>query len=241
MRSITLLLFLLHCCCHLHAREGQWLFYAGAGNSFGTSKGNVYTETVSWEVVNDFKVLPAAGIAWIHPIKGRFSIEAGVNYTRKTFRTKQNLHFIVNNHTREVLFDTRHKLGYLGFPLLLSYTVLSTAHSQWNLSAGMQYSFLLQGKTDVYSIQSTQGQDPDEYYFNNNKLRKALLQTKNTANGTANIFDTAIKLQLGYTWRNRIAVRMYHEQSLYSIYLKEPGKNISVKLGHTGLGIGVLL
>lgn len=171
------------------------------------------------------------------PVSRKLCLEPGIQYSKKGFRSIDQ--FAVHHPVMEaqVMFDTRYYLYYLGIPLTLNYTLLQNDKHRLQLGGGMIYSFLLRGGNDYFSKQTQSGQYM-EFEMKNNRIFKGLMQTKDTYYNTMSILDVGVRLQLSYTFRSQLILRLFHEQSLYSVYLKPTSAEQAVKLRYTGISVG---
>lgn len=217
-----------------------WLVHGGAGMAYGSVNSRIDKGDARYRVDISPRITPNAGISALIPFSSRLSLEPGLIYSRKGFRGIDEFTVYYTNHTRQILFDTRYTLHYLSIPIQLNYTLLQQRNHTLLLGGGMNYAFLLSGGNDYFTRQSAQG-DVYEDWFRGNKVFKGLMQTKNTYEGTMSVFDAGIRLQLSYVFRSRFVLRLFHEQSLYSVYLKEPEGRPAVRLRYTGFSLGILL
>ncbi|WP_118974908.1 outer membrane beta-barrel protein [Taibaiella koreensis] len=217
----------------------SWLFQAGAGTAYGSVNSRIDKPENHYRVDISPRITPTAGLSVLIPLSQRLTLEPGLLYSRKGFRGIDEFVVHDGNYTSQVLFDTHYQLNYLTLPIQLNYTLLQCGQHKLLLGGGMNYAILLNGSNDYFTRQVWRGA-AYEGWFRNNQVFKGLMQTKNTYEGTMSIFDAGLRLQVSYIFRSRLMLRVFHEQSLYSVYLKEPNNRPAVRLRYTGLSIGIL-
>ncbi len=239
--ALGLLLIISYSATHAQTR---WMVYAGVGtprNNFGNNSKDFYYDYYAAKGADGFYLLPQAGLSLMVPIGKKLLFETGINYTRKQFRSTENKVLdAYTNHQLTVYNSYKTKLDYMELPFTLSYILPVSKKSAFHLGLGVNYSFLLHASGSVYSSQVTIGNSTDEYQLPV-RVPIGLIQTSSTAPGTLNIFDTGLKLQLSYVWRSKLMVRLFHEYSLYTIYLRGDLNKPDLQLRYTGLTLGYIL
>lgn len=226
-----------------HAQT-RWMIYAGAGtprNSFDGNGKDAYYDYYAAKGADGFYLLPQAGLSLMVPVGKKLLFETGINYTRKQFRLKENKVLdAYTPHQLTVYNSFKTKLDYMELPFTISYILPVSKNSTFQLGVGVNYSFLVHASGSVYSSQTTIGMPTDEYQ-SSVSVPIGLVQTSNTVPGTLNIFDTGLKLQLSYVWHSKLMVRLFHEYSLYTLYLRGDKSKPDLQLRYTGLTLGYIL
>lgn len=226
MRRLFLLIILLLCIGSLHTTaQVQASFYVGAGYAYAARTGTPAS--------NEFNVRPGGALLLHIPVWKNIGIETGCSYTIKGFINKDTLW----DEDRDGFWAYRigNKLGYLGFPLMLTYRINAGKNHTFCIGAGMIYGFMIHGTTrgkfDIY----LGDQLIDESEFTT-PVQATLMPSSDNSNSKIYLFDTGLKLQCSYIWRGRYGIRLFHEQSLYSYHPSGSSKS-ETRLRYTGIAL----
>lgn len=205
--------------------QTQFSVYAGAGYPYVTATKS--------KVSNNF----AAGAhvaALLHiPVSKRIGVETGVSYTEKGLVNQDTLRD-ADYPRYAVAYRLRSKMGYLGFPLVLTYRMPLAQQHTLLLGVGMTYNFMIHGNTKGWmrSLRDGQADGKQEVTL---PVKPRLMPATDDNGSPFYLFDVAVKLQVSYVWRGRYGVRLFHEHSLYSYHIPDAGSE--TRLRYTGLAL----
>jgi hypothetical protein len=169
----------------------------------------------------------------IVPLSEHMFIETGIGYRRKGFNGFSQL----INDDQDDQYHIRARYDYLGIPLTVAGTVLQSRKSRLWIGGGMVYSFMLRGGSEVHHESFIDGKLAGAYDYVY-RPRIGLTQSRRKEIDLF-VFDTGLKFQLGYLYRNRWLLQAFHEHSLYS-FVANAHDGSSLKLRYTGLALGVV-
>ncbi len=201
--------------------------------SIYTGTGYTYASTTKTYNSNEFALGPHIALLLDIPVAKHIGIEMGISYTIKGFVNKDTLW----DDDLEGYWTYRigNQLGYLGFPLVLTYRFDIGRHHALYAGAGMIYGFMIHGKTKGEWHIYRRGRFLDEGEFTL-PVEPRLMPSNDNNGSQVYIFDTGFKLQCTYIWRERLGIRLFHEQSLYSYHT--PGVSQSeTRLRYTGIAL----
>lgn len=197
--------------------------------------GYAYAAVNKGQVSNNFSLVPHVALLLYMPVgKKGIGIETGCSYTMKGFTNQDTLGDEDGNGY--IAYRIRSRLGYLGFPLMLTYSYpISSRHSLY-AGAGMIYSFMIRGETQgiFHIVRRDRVSDENEFTL---PVTPKLMPAGDGSGSPVYLFDAGFKLQLSYVWRGRFGVRIFQEHSLYSYHTPGSAKS-ETKLRYTGIALG---
>jgi hypothetical protein len=167
------------------------------------------------------------------PLSKNIFIETGPGYRRKGFKGFSQL--INDDQTDQ--YRTQSRYDYLSIPLTLNGTVFRTKHSRVDAGGGMVYGFMLQGGSELHHDSYINGHLVGAYDYSYHP-RIGLVQSRRK-DIDLYLFDTGLRFQVSYLYRNRWLLQLFHEHSLYS-FVANAHDGSSLKLRYTGLAVGVV-
>lgn len=207
------------------AQKKTFSFSAGMGLSYVSKK----------KINSDYSPAPGMNISasLMIPVSDKIFVETGIGYRRKGFKG----YSVLVSDDQSDHFHTHARYDYLSIPLAVAYTIRKTQKSRLWIGGGMNYSFLLQGRTDIHqdSYHNDWLMGSYDYSF---KPRIGLVQSKRKEIALF-LFDAGLKLQVGYLYRNRWLLQVFHEHSLYS-FVANAHDGSSLKLRYTGISVGIV-
>jgi hypothetical protein len=183
--------------------------------------------------------LPHGSVCVIIPIQGWFYLRTGLAYQQKGFETHQSI-----SDTTSILSDmtNRQKLHYVSAPLQICYRAPITSRSEYFISAGMDYGFLVKADAKLEINTYENGQ------FLHNKvltyhpkvgLIPASTPFKSKEGVQYLLFSPSLRIDACYFWEKQYSLSAFWEYDLTDIRAN-PETN-SIRLACWGLSIGVLL
>lgn len=196
--------------------------------------GYAYAAVTKGQVSNNFTLGPHLTLLLHMPVGKRgIGIETGCSYTLKGFTNQDTLKD--EDENGYMAYRIRSRLGYLGFPLMLTYSYrINSKHRLW-AGAGMVYSFMIRGKTQgtYHIVRKDRISDKNEFTL---PVTPKLMPAGDGSGSPVYLFDAGFKLQLSYVYQGRFGLRLFREQSLYSYHT--PGSAQSeTKLRYTGIAL----
>ncbi len=147
--------------------------------------------------------------------KKGIGIETGVSYTVKGFTNADTLWD--DDRGGYWAYRLRSHLGYLAFPLVLTYRYSADKNHVFFAGAGMVYGFMvngrMKGRFHIY-----RGEDLQQESEIDVPVEARLMPAGDGTGPQTYLFDAGLKLQLTYVWRGRWGIRLFHEHSLYSYH-----------------------
>ena len=226
MRFFLVIVLLLCTDCLHTTAQVQVSFYLGTGYPYAAAS--------KAHISNSFVLGTHAAVLLHMPVGKRgLGIETGCSYTVKGFMNKDTLR---DEHLDGYwAYEIRNHLGYLGFPLMLTYRHDIGKNHTLSAGAGMLYGFVIHGKTHGVFHIYRKGSMQDESEFTL-PIEPKLVPAGDGSGSQTYLFDAGLKLQLSYIWRGRWSIRLFHEHSLYSYHA--PGSSKSeTKLRYTGIAL----
>jgi len=161
-------------------------------------------------------------------------METGIGYRRKGFKGFSS----VVNDDQEDQYHTQARYDYIGIPLTIAGTIKQTRNGRLWIGGGMVYSFMMRGGTDIHHDSYIDGALRGSYDYSF-RPRIGLVQSKRKEIDLF-LFDTGLKFQIGYLYRKRWLLQVFHEHSLYS-FVANAHDGSSLKQRYTGLSVGIVV
>lgn len=183
-----------------------------------------------------------AGLSLLVPLGSRFVFETGLGYEKRGFRADSSF----TDRWYKDEFSAREIHHYITIPLQLSLRLKQWRENKLWIGAGLNYGFMVAAKAVYTRTFYAHGDYVNESnYSYDPKIGLIQANAKNpAAHKYINLyaFDTGLKTQITYTWKDKYVVRAFYNYSLYdasAIYSQKTGNPV-LHQHNTGLTLGVI-